>query len=455
MENPISTAAAVETKMVMTDTIRGKLLPGWLKSNFVELGQFGTHGVFDWFQAMVFRLFFAESFKQQKVIYDKVFSGFFDVTKTSLILDFIQKSRNGNLLALEDNVIETFHMFVGDDFVAYVSCERNFISVKFGISVDLQSDTRDPLLLFKNEIEFFAKELSPREKTNEGNVYVLATDYEGLDVKKLGFAASRFEKENYAPDVQVGMEAILSDLKSANPKGKLTIIEGDPGSGKTFFVRSLVSETPNACFIVIPPNMVERISDPAIIPVFLRLKSGDQPQESYGPSGQPVSKTDIVLPLISESEKKEAFINPIILIVEDADECLVRRNGGNMPAISAVLNLTSGILGDLLDIRVVATTNAKKTDMDEALLRDGRLSYNLEVGRLPPEQATKIYRRLMNNDSAEYPHKNEPVLLASIYAQAKVSLQKEKQLNAGEEVEKTVETTNKSSTSPSRKIGFG
>ena len=65
-----------------------------------------------------------------------------------------------------------------------------------------------------------------------------------------------------------------------------------------------------------------------------------------------------------------------------------------MSAIAAVLNLSDGILGALLDLRIVATTNAHKAALDAAVMRAGRLSAVAEVGKLSAERATEAYRRI-------------------------------------------------------------
>jgi SpoVK/Ycf46/Vps4 family AAA+-type ATPase len=157
--------------------------------------------------------------------------------------------------------------------------------------------------------------------------------------------------------------------------------------------------------------MVQQLGDPSIVPVFLGLKSGndDEPSIEALIQGTP--------------EKKPKKSNPIVIVVEDADACLVKRNGENMSSISAILNLTDGILGDMLDIRIIATTNAKRNEMDEALLRDGRMSYHLDVGRLSVDEANSIYCRLMDKTDVSYPTSEEEaekgVLLASVYKLAK------------------------------------
>ena len=86
---------------------------------------------------------------------------------------------------------------------------------------------------------------------------------------------------------------------------------------------------------------------------------------------------------------------PIALVLEDADRCLVTRGENNINSIQSLLNLGDGILGSLLDLRIIATTNAKKLEMEAAILRPGRLSKRLEVGALDLDTARGVFRRLL------------------------------------------------------------
>lgn len=198
----------------------------------------------------------------------------------------------------------------------------------------------------------------------------------------------------------------------------------------TFFVRSLVSQVPEAFFVVIPPAMVKNLGDPSIVPTLLDLKSD-------------YSRSD---------EIEERTHGPVVLIVEDADECLVHREADNMSSISSILNFTSGILGDLLDIRIIATTNAKKTEFDEALVRSGRISSFVHIDKLSRQEAIRVYRRIMGDDTLDY---DGGTLLADIYSLAKET---KKELGVGEEKsqrktkQKTALTVNKFG--KLRKIGF-
>ncbi len=92
-----------------------------------------------------------------------------------------------------------------------------------------------------------------------------------------------------------------------------------------------------------------------------------------------------------------------------------------MGPLSSLLNATDGLFGDLLDLRIIATTNAKKLDIDPALLRPGRLLKQLEFEKLSMEQSNQVLQRLcseksINSDSIKLFTK--PQTLAEIYQHA-------------------------------------
>src|SRR6202020_1235269 len=105
---------------------------------------------------------------------------------------------------------------------------------------------------------------------------------------------------------------------------------------------------------------------------------------------------------------------PVVLIVEDADDCLVPRGTDNMSQIAALLNLSDGLVGSAFDIRRLATTTAKVTEVDSAILRPGRLCRRIEVPPLQPDHATDILRGLLGAEPRVVFRK--PVTLAEVYA---------------------------------------
>jgi len=148
----------------------------------------------------------------------------------------------------------------------------------------------------------------------------------------------------------------------------------------TFIARALLADVPNAAFVVVPPHLVKDLGSPELIPALVQAKN-------YGSDG------------------------PIVLVLEDADKVLVNRAAGDMAAISSLLNLGDGILGGVIDARILATTNASKLEMDPATRRPGRLCSHVDVGSLDPEHASSILRRLTGKNITA----NKPVTLAQIY----------------------------------------
>lgn len=188
--------------------------------------------------------------------------------------------------------------------------------------------------------------------------------------------------ENYNPKVAEGFKEIKSVLKTDDLSGRFILLEGPPGTGKTYFLRALMSEIEDTKFIIVPQSKDTDISNP-----------------------------DLITLLLGQSEGRR-----VVLILEDADTLIRPRSQSTTAAVSSLLNLTDGIIGLALDLVIIATTNAEIHEIDSALLRPGRLLKRLEIGLLDTKQAQKIYKRIAGKDPK--PFKTE-VSLAEIYVLAK------------------------------------
>ncbi len=207
----------------------------------------------------------------------------------------------------------------------------------------------------------------------KGYVFAITKGQSGLQLTRIGYAGSPIERGNYTEEVCRDYDYIIEDLQSKDPTGRVIILDGVAGTGKTFITRSILMDVSKAMFVIVPPNMVSSIGGPELLPLLLRTK------EDYGKRG------------------------PIVFILEDADQCLAPRESDNISSISAILNLGDGILGTLFDVRIIATTNAKVKDIDRAILRDMRLSKRISVQPLLYDHANKIYKRIFKDDTKELP----------------------------------------------------
>lgn len=192
----------------------------------------------------------------------------------------------------------------------------------------------------------------------------------GLSMSRMGFAGVALEKANYNDEVITQYEYVVEDFKSKIPSGRLAILDGPPGTGKTFLMKAMLMDITNAMFIIVPPNMISSIGGPELIPLLLRTK---QEQSKSG---------------------------TIILLLEDADQCLAPRASDNISSISSILQLGDGLFGSLFDVRVIATTNTRAKEIDSAITRNGRLSKRISVGSMEYVEADKIFRRIVKGDLA-------------------------------------------------------
>jgi hypothetical protein len=218
-------------------------------------------------------------------------------------------------------------------------------------------------------------------------VYSLATGSNGIEIIEVGQSDQDLEEENYTEEILNDFDFIIEELQRKNPLGRLILIDGEPGTGKTFFIRGIIHEILDAIFVLVPSHMVEGLSGPDLIPMLMRARS------------------------LAGSDE------PIILIIEDADKALVPREMGSLGAISTLLNISDGILGSSLNIRIVCTTNAEINEIDSALKRPGRMSRRIHIGKLTPDIASRIYTRL----TGEVVSFKNPIALSDIYCLGKAT----------------------------------
>jgi SpoVK/Ycf46/Vps4 family AAA+-type ATPase len=178
---------------------------------------------------------------------------------------------------------------------------------------------------------------------------------------------------NYGSDFMKVHETIVKRLNKPNDKG-IILFHGDPGTGKTSYIKYLTRLIEEKEILFISPSMAESLSEPSIIPFLMEHKNS-------------------------------------ILIIEDAENVISDRRGNVSSAgVSNILNITDGILGECLNIQIIATFNMNKEKIDNALLRKGRLIAEHKFDKLSVENTNKLLHFLNKTFISE-----ENMSLADIY----------------------------------------
>ena len=146
----------------------------------------------------------------------------------------------------------------------------------------------------------------------------------------------------------------------------LVLFHGVPGTGKTSLIKNFIS-TLNKKIIYLPSAYLSYLDDPSFLPFAIDNFEGS------------------------------------VVVIEDADELLKKRIHGTNGAVSNLLNISDGILGHILKCSFVCTFNMSITDIDEALLRKGRLISKWEFKSLSKEEANALCKnrglKLINKEA--------------------------------------------------------
>jgi len=165
----------------------------------------------------------------------------------------------------------------------------------------------------------------------------------------------------------------------------LVLFHGLPGTGKTYYIRHLLREMANANKVVIymPPNMVDYLTEPSFLTFLSRT--------------------------VKNYNNSNRFC---VLLIEDAEPLLAQRQSeSRIQGVTNLLNMTDGLLNDMLKLQIICTFNVELSKLDAALLRPGRLIARKEFKPLSILDANRLAQRLGIKKEIK-----KPTTLSQIYA---------------------------------------
>lgn len=165
---------------------------------------------------------------------------------------------------------------------------------------------------------------------------------------------------HYGSEMPVFHSALVEKMNTDKSKG-VVLFDGPPGTGKTFYVRRLCYELTKLgrTVVLLPGSLIPELAKPAF--------------------------TEFMMENFEGSE--------VVLIAEDSESLLVKRDENDRDsssAVSTLLNMADGILNDVFSVQIVATFNTDLKNLDQAVLRRGRLFARHYFGPLSNSDAKSL-----------------------------------------------------------------
>jgi SpoVK/Ycf46/Vps4 family AAA+-type ATPase len=183
----------------------------------------------------------------------------------------------------------------------------------------------------------------------------------------------------------------LIDKIHTSSKGNI-VFNGPPGTGKSFYIRKLIKD-----YYITHENIVKNdkiLEDEDELSYYNKL---------MGRHSADIDKLFVYIPtnlshLFSDpiftsmlQDKASEYSKGLVIILEDAEKLIGSRDDmGSGNGVSALLNMSDGILNDIISTQFIFTYNTDTDNIDDAILRPGRLLAKKTFGLLPDHKANKL-----------------------------------------------------------------
>lgn len=286
------------------------------------------------------------------------------------VLKYMDKEFDGQIRNLHSREYATAKFKMVRNIVVYVLSNEVVVYVETDHFVKI---------LYTAEQEDFSRELLKslskfkRKKERNTKISMVTSGPHGLDTTDLNIPKPKLSfSTHYNEDLKPTHDTIMSFVKRKQQSG-LVLLHGEPGTGKSTYIRYLIRSTDKKV-IFLPPGLAGNLDAPSFTSFLIENAN-------------------------------------TVFVIEDAEELITSRESGRNSSISMILNLTDGLLGESLGIKIIATFNTDLRKIDKALLRKGRLIALYEFKKLQAERSKMLLSSLGHAD----PMVHSSMSLAEIY----------------------------------------
>lgn len=234
---------------------------------------------------------------------------------------------------------------------------KTLIILKKKILIELAGEYVE--ILFPNNqsevVDQLLKTLATHKKTEKQQdfeINIITFCAGSLELKKLPLKPNILDIELYYNDDFKAVDTLIKSRLTCNGEKGIVLLHGLPGTGKTTYLRHLVGCI-NKKVLFVSPSVAGNLVNPEFIDLLI-----DNPNA--------------------------------LLIIEDAENIMMDRKLNSSSSVSNLLNLSDGLLSDCLNVQIICTFNSHLSQIDQALMRKGRLIARYEFGKLKPEKAQRL-----------------------------------------------------------------
>lgn len=206
---------------------------------------------------------------------------------------------------------------------------------------------------------------------------------------------------NYTAPTRDALSVLLHDHQPGKG-GQLLLWHGMPGTGKTFALRALAGAWRSWCEVhyIVDPEAF--LGDPDYMLNVLTNTDG------WGDPEYDLDADELGPPAVHSDGPARWRM----LVLEDTGELIERdAKATTGQALSRLLNLVDGMLGQGMSVLVLITTNEPINTLHPAVSRPGRCASAIDFGALSTDEA----RRWLAEHDAPVPADQRPATIAELY----------------------------------------